>query len=1857
MLVALAALAQQPGETLPGFRSPATYDSSQIDNIDLYGGDIGVTIPLGPVYPLGPNFSWGLAAHATDKIWNYIDDGCGTGGQRALIHGLPTIGAGWTLELGHIEGAIVGGGSYVSPDGGKHVGTPSSDGSRLRIKCQTTTSCTVETPDGIIYTFAHAYTIPRPTAGSSVDFNYLVPEVSPPQQVGLTSITNHFGKTLLSVTYNASPNDWEIASISLEPLTAQARPITFTYGPVTISGVTWQVLTQLSFPSAAGAAHNLVMGFAYNTMPITRNTFDNLPNGFGSCLASGATANVPTLGAITFNDGTAVLQTYAFTYQHTSDNADSLLSQITLPAGGTIAYTYDTQVMTNHFGNGNPPTDLESSAADPPSFSPSIPVGAPPIAGCGDKRAAYLDGSPAVIKRVAKASTTDTGIITQYARDEYDPDDPCMSDGYANVTRRTLVSEPDGDGTFHYVKYLFHVPDVVSEDPTTAGFELERRYYADTNFGGTPIRTIVNCYAGNVPNSTPVCGYLANSTTVQTYSIAGQVRRQASVTWFGANAPGGGTCSGTAPPCTAIAADTTTYSANALKYGKWTTTSTLTPMSGWTSRANVKTLTPQVDGTDGTNGHWFLDLWSNDSVTDAGAPAPSSVATTANFSPSTAFLNNQGVSDSYGGVTTYFTSTNGDPTTIETKGSAPITGDFVDTCTYQSGLPTSCTRTGMSWKSLDVTRENNTGAVTISRDPNVLATTYTYDAIGRVTKALPPPGDDSTIRATRTCYLLASDNSASNPSNLNFVWTKAGSSDANTCLSNDSGALTWTATQLDGLERPIREYRLLPNDLGSLSQWAIRDTVYDSAGHVASVSEWTPCVPNGSGLINIGYCAVGLSSNNPSHKTTYSNFDTFGRPQTITRADGTTTTITRSDDIGHNTLPPDDPTCAAAVYTCIRFSDSLEGDTVTVGGVNATTVTRTDALGRVIAVQEPAVTGVADVTTYKYNALDKTAAVTQGVQARSYTLDARGWLRSESNPESGTTSYASYNALGAVGQRTAGTGTDQAVTTYTHNDAAGRLTEIDAAVNGGAQTVIAQYTYDSNPLSLTPDYPNGQLTQSIGWNYPLDPGPRTTQQLGFGGPGGRLSKRVTTIGSDSDPNDGAGVRDGESISTTEQWTYSNLGLIDTYNHPRTSGTYQEDPSYLNGLPSATSAGGSGVFSSVRYLPFGGLKTWTAQNGVVTTIGQATNLMPRPSSISTSGATTNFSSGTYSYDGAGNITAIGTDTFKYDGRSRLASVDYGFASPNCTDSLGNANRDQCFTYDRYGNLTNVAATNLRSLPTSPATNCPTGQTCSSRGNMSSDGAFDAVDRIKGGAGWLYLYDAQGERVAKFPDAPILRREMAKLVIQARGEAKSTTGCYPSNPAVDFYYDDVACSDPDRGWLDKANEDGIAQGFGNRTYQPESPVNRSQMAKFIVIARNEQPVNSGLCDPNHLTFSDVLCTNGFWGYIQQLYNDGLTNGCGDGTTYCPSDNVPESQMMAFTRRSWPTFLYVPRGTIYTLRGAAGQIATEMVSTPGSTSYPTNDFPVATTVTRDNVFLGNLLVASQSSNTLGGPLGWTYYHADHLGTPRLVTGAEGPLLLKYWPFGDEVSGNLPTSQRLKFATMERDAEANYYYDHARTVDFNLGRFVSKDLFGGTVQWPLTLNRYTYGIANPLKYVDVNGLDCSDTTSAEECGPVAQNSNSFTLGWVIVPPPPPPPEQESGDSDRGTWGLGQLLRGSLFFQTLTAFGENLISAQYWKSELSDGGCLAVFSHGAEDSDILAPLQAGNSAGVETFIKGQAATAAVGYAAAHGLSVPMRSSVVRGILQAGETTAAAFAPAYLDIQVAVGLIKEVTALGKGECH
>jgi RHS repeat-associated protein len=120
--------------------------------------------------------------------------------------------------------------------------------------------------------------------------------------------------------------------------------------------------------------------------------------------------------------------------------------------------------------------------------------------------------------------------------------------------------------------------------------------------------------------------------------------------------------------------------------------------------------------------------------------------------------------------------------------------------------------------------------------------------------------------------------------------------------------------------------------------------------------------------------------------------------------------------------------------------------------------------------------------------------------------------------------------------------------------------------------------------------------------------------------------------------------------------------------------------------------------------------------------------------------------------------------------------------------------------------------------------------------------------------------------------------------------------------------------------------------------------------------------------------------------------------------------------------------------------------------------------------------------------------YLTADHLGSPRINTDANGAITARhdYHPFGEEVGtlaggsihrttaiGYNTDSVRKKFTGYERDLETNLNFAEARMLGSELGRFSTPDEFfvGSVSESPQSWNLYSYVLNNPLKYTDPTG------------------------------------------------------------------------------------------------------------------------------------------------------------------------------------
>jgi len=118
--------------------------------------------------------------------------------------------------------------------------------------------------------------------------------------------------------------------------------------------------------------------------------------------------------------------------------------------------------------------------------------------------------------------------------------------------------------------------------------------------------------------------------------------------------------------------------------------------------------------------------------------------------------------------------------------------------------------------------------------------------------------------------------------------------------------------------------------------------------------------------------------------------------------------------------------------------------------------------------------------------------------------------------------------------------------------------------------------------------------------------------------------------------------------------------------------------------------------------------------------------------------------------------------------------------------------------------------------------------------------------------------------------------------------------------------------------------------------------------------------------------------------------------------------------------------------------------------------------------------------------------FYHKDHLGSTRSVTNSSKDIIVAstYHPFGEtEVEEG---SEKYLYNGKEKDSTGLYYYG-ARYYDPEVGRFATRDALKGRLINSQTLNRYSYCVNNPAKYIDLWGKDYS---------PADQQVEDYLLG-----------------------------------------------------------------------------------------------------------------------------------------------------------
>ena len=612
----------------------------------------------------------------------------------------------------------------------------------------------------------------------------------------------------------------------------------------------------------------------------------------------------------------------------------------------------------------------------------------------------------------------------------------------------------------------------------------------------------------------------------------------------------------------------------------------------------------------------------------------------------------------------------------------------------------------MSFYALNTTINQASGLPSQSIDPSGVTTNYEFDGLGRLTWAKPTAGNGAW-----TEYVYTAATSSAALAKVNVRQRTNGSKSGTILAESEIG--------FDLFGRVAQDKKKLPG-VG----WTTVNTTTNSMGWVYNVSE--------------------RMTGTPTNATKYLGYDPFGRPGTISPADS----VGGLHDVKLAYYG------TRVVTRKVRVATGYNPSTGAITETQPLTQENYDRQGRLQRVLEPSIGGAtATATTYSYDPAGRLTQVNMGpqggatVQSRTFNYDGRGFLKWENHPEKTANTYGSghdvdytsYDAGGHAGRRIDGAND----LTFSY-DRAARLTQVRET--GGLARVLKAFTYGTS--SPGGNLKNGKLETATRYNFvaaPFNATVQVTETYTYGGVAGRASQRATQMTFNGTPQE----------SFTQGWTWNDLGQPVNTNYPQCTFAWCSSPSprtvtdgYTDGA--LTSIAGFTTGIGITYHQNGMVNQMAHANGVTDTQGADPNWMRRPGSLSSAyGATTRWSSGTYVYDGSGDVVKAGTAWFIYDEVSRIKT---GTVFTGTTG--GGTQKQQTFTYDPYGNFTNIAGNPDpgRSTPTSASTNRLTGGIYDAAGNLTAwNGASYAYDgfnmmtqMLNGSEDWRYMYTADDER---------------------------------------------------------------------------------------------------------------------------------------------------------------------------------------------------------------------------------------------------------------------------------------------------------------------------------------------------------------------------------------------------------------------------------------------------------------------------------------------------------------------------------
>jgi hypothetical protein len=1048
-----------------GFEPEKLYQFNGIDSVNLFNGNVTLSLPIGGTYPVDGDFSYGLTLYYNSKVWHFDDldsTGCSTSGGYAFPAGygdrMLNAGLGWTFDFGRIvetpapypltylapdgaeykfqDGDILNDGVYYSPDLAslrlKFIAGPANDDDQY----------VLELGNGSVHTFKENGEIVsmRDQFGNSVDISDEMvndENETADDDIWRWKMEDAHGKQTIDLK----------RIVDADELEEDDR----------FAKIEWMIDTiEVRAFSASGtdAAAPAVYRFEYADTEIKR-----------ACASATAVpcadfVKVLLLTTLELPDGSQ----YQFEYDTDPTHcfATGTMTKMTLPTGGAIGWEYDAYL-------------LPTKGCDIPSDGPA--VNATP--GVSRKSVYDANGNAAGVWSYRQFLAEPVPVADICPPDEekhpltyygVEHSITAVTDPFDRTTRHYFAAWSEDNVTAHASanqRLDYGLPFTRVESVTVGATDRDKRYLS---------REV--CATGTGKYGQQDCVVLRSVYVAYDGDIEHQPRLRAEYTKFGDDPEA---------PVAAPGNATNHFTDWGLDdydgYGNYRTrveTSSFGP-----KRVTFTDYYKNADGFPETSASpWILNRFKTQEV--RGGDGSVFSKTNVCFGALGQLLGKRwlaGTGESTSDLVVRYGHDDAGNTISEAwygGDRTPLPSSDIDLCTftapaestlthtYTAGVLATTRHSGLSYFSVDATIDAATGLVRSSRDSAGVETRYFYDASRRLTLVQPDHRAE-----TKYCYRNAS---ATMPCSTNLQPQDGGASVLITRgPSTDQG--TAALVEYDAWGRVRRESTLMPDGIASH-----RVTTLDVLGRRTAVTE------------------LGRGPNVPATSFVYDRFD---RVTEVTSPDSSETTFAYARGVRERTRT-----------VSLALPDGS-------GTTTATTTETYDALGRLARVAENAgSTSATDATgevvraDYQYDLADRLVSVSMGLvdqdgdidspQLREFDYDGRGFLTREQHPESGETTYT-YDWRGNVYQKNAPGSAFDLELDY---DQAGRLTVVKAMATN---EVLKRFEF--SPM-------NGRLTRATRMNYaPAGTGEtiRVREEYGYDD-AGRINARTTSIAAADDPD-------------------------------------------------------------------------------------------------------------------------------------------------------------------------------------------------------------------------------------------------------------------------------------------------------------------------------------------------------------------------------------------------------------------------------------------------------------------------------------------------------------------------------------------------------------------------------------------------------------------------------------------------------------------------------------------------------------------------------------------------------------------